>query len=75
MRTLHETGKLEYGPDKLSYQAVITALERSEEKDAPKRAAKLKQEVEAMYGEGGWQQETLIEVDQVEALLEYMNVS
>jgi hypothetical protein len=73
MQTLHETGKLEYGPDKLLYQAVIAALEKSDEKDTHEHAAKLKQEVEAIYGKEGWQQETVIEVDQVGALLEYMN--
>ena len=62
MQTLHETGMLEYGPDKLSYQAVIAALEKSDEKDAPERAVKLKQKVEAIYGEGGWRHETIIEI-------------
>jgi pentatricopeptide repeat protein len=73
MQSLYEMKKLEYGPDRQSYQTVILALEKSDEKDATERAAKLRQKVESIYGEGGWQQETLIEIDQVGALLEYMN--
>lgn len=74
MQVLYDTGKVEYGPDKVSFQVVIDAILKSDEDDAVERAENLKKQAEQIYGKGkGWQQDTLIGADQVDAILEYMN--
>lgn len=76
MQELYDAGKLEYGPDKVSFQVVIDALLKSDEEGTIKRAEDLQIKFEKIYGDRkGWQQEALIEVDQVGALLEYMNAT
>jgi len=76
MQKLYDAGKLEYGPDKVSFQVVIDALTKSDEEGTTERAENLKVKFEKIYGDNkGWQQEALIELDQVGALLEYMNAT
>ena len=73
MQQLHESGELEYGPDRVSYRIVIEVLGKSDDEDARKRADMLEKQVEEKY-KTSWKQETAIDViDQMEALLEYMN--
>lgn len=73
MQKMHKKGKLEYGPDRISYSIVIDALNKSDEDDgAKKRAGALQKQLEEIYGEEQANAPWMGQVDQVDALLEYM---